>query len=258
MFYMVENIAKDQEHCDVLETSLAANRISLVWLGLMVHIINSGLFDSGIFGVFLFSLQGINAVKCSMVKRNSLRQTCHLISSECLHIPNEPVSYLLLCIDSILQVFIVLYINCERLIQISKQFHRYFHNIYIIPNTTYSFSCMDKYLKTVQSADISVFFFHVHLLQISPLLNHNFPLWNWKSCEAQFYCFISEKMKEHRKDFQQGIKYCCVCAMSCLTTVSEGNVSWGKARSVCLHRFPLLFFFFFSKSHLLRYTILTT
>lgn len=56
MFYMVENTAKDQEDCDVLETSLAANRISLVWLGLMVHIMNSGPFDSGIFGVFLFSL----------------------------------------------------------------------------------------------------------------------------------------------------------------------------------------------------------
>ena len=56
MFYVVENIAKDQEHCDVLETSLAANILSLVWLGLMVHSINTGPFDSGIFGVFLFLL----------------------------------------------------------------------------------------------------------------------------------------------------------------------------------------------------------
>lgn len=54
MFYMVENIAKDQKHFDVLETSLATNTLSLVWLGLTVHIINSGPFDSGIFGVFLF------------------------------------------------------------------------------------------------------------------------------------------------------------------------------------------------------------
>lgn len=168
MFYMVADIANDQQHCDVLEISLAANTLCLVWLGLMVRIINSGPFDSGNFGVFLLLLQGINAVKCSMVKSNSLCQTCHLISSECLQIPNETISYLLLCIDPILQVFIVLYINCERLIQISKQFHRYFHNIYIIPNTTHSISCMDKYLKTVQTAVISVFFYGC-LLQISPL-----------------------------------------------------------------------------------------
>lgn len=169
MFFMVENTIKDQEHCEVLETPLAANTLSLVSLCLMVCIINSGPFDTGLFWVSLFLLQGMNAVKCSMVKRNSLCHTCHLISSECLQIPNEPVSYLLLCIDPILQVFIVLYINCEKLIQISKQFHRYFHNIYIIPNTTHSISCMDKYLKTVQSADILAFFFHAHLLQISPL-----------------------------------------------------------------------------------------
>lgn len=43
MFYMVENIVKDQEHCDVLKTSLAANTLSLVCVGLTVHIINSGL-----------------------------------------------------------------------------------------------------------------------------------------------------------------------------------------------------------------------
>lgn len=116
MFYMVENRAKDQEHCDALEISLAANTLSLVWLGLMVHIINSGPFDSGILGVFLFLLWGICAVKCSTGKENSIHQTCLLISSECLHIPNEPVSYLLLCIDPILQVLIVLYINCERLV----------------------------------------------------------------------------------------------------------------------------------------------
>lgn len=54
MFYMVENIAKDQEDVDVLETSVATNTLSLVWLGLTVHIINSGPFDSGIFWVFLF------------------------------------------------------------------------------------------------------------------------------------------------------------------------------------------------------------
>lgn len=30
MFYMVENTAKDQEHYDVLETSLAANTLPLV------------------------------------------------------------------------------------------------------------------------------------------------------------------------------------------------------------------------------------
>lgn len=124
------------------------------------------------------------------MKRRSLHQTCRLISSVCLHIPNEPVSYLLLCIDPILQVFIVLYVNCERLIQISKQFHRYFHNIYIIPNTTHSISCMDKYLKTVQS--IFSIFFDVHLLQISPLYNHNFPLLNWKSCKAVLLFHFTE------------------------------------------------------------------
>lgn len=56
MFYMVENIVKDQEHCDVLKTSLAANTLSLVCVGLMVHIRNSGPFDSGILGCFLFLL----------------------------------------------------------------------------------------------------------------------------------------------------------------------------------------------------------
>lgn len=56
MFYMLENIVKDQEHSDVLKTSLAANTFSLVCLGLMVHIINSGLFDSGILGCLLFLL----------------------------------------------------------------------------------------------------------------------------------------------------------------------------------------------------------
>lgn len=35
---------------------------------------------------------------------------------ECLQIPIEPVSYLLLCIDPVLQGFIVLYVNCEKLI----------------------------------------------------------------------------------------------------------------------------------------------
>lgn len=51
-----------------------------------------------------------------MVKRNSLCQTCILILSECLQIPSEPVSYLLLCIDPVLQGFIVLYVDCEKLI----------------------------------------------------------------------------------------------------------------------------------------------
>lgn len=45
--------------------------------------------------------------------KETLCQTCSLLSSECLHISSEPVSYLLLCIDPILQVFTVLYINCE-------------------------------------------------------------------------------------------------------------------------------------------------
>lgn len=56
MFYMVENIVTDQKHSDVLKTSLAANTHSLVCLGLMVHIINSGPFDSGILGCLLFLL----------------------------------------------------------------------------------------------------------------------------------------------------------------------------------------------------------
>lgn len=54
MFCMVENIVKDQEHSDVLKTSLAANTFSFVCLGLMVHIINSGPFDSGILGCLMF------------------------------------------------------------------------------------------------------------------------------------------------------------------------------------------------------------
>lgn len=54
MFYMVENTVTDQKHSDVLKTSLAANTRSLVCLGLMVHIINSGPFDSGILGCLLF------------------------------------------------------------------------------------------------------------------------------------------------------------------------------------------------------------
>lgn len=56
MFYMVENVVEDQEHTDVLKTSLAANTFSLVCVGLMVHIINSGPFDSGILGYLLFLL----------------------------------------------------------------------------------------------------------------------------------------------------------------------------------------------------------
>lgn len=54
MFYVVENIVTDQKHRDVLKTSLAANTHSLVCLGLMVHIINSGPFDSRILGCLLF------------------------------------------------------------------------------------------------------------------------------------------------------------------------------------------------------------
>lgn len=56
MFYMVENTVKKQEHCDVLKNSLAANTLSLICMGLMVHIINSGPFDSGILGCLLFLL----------------------------------------------------------------------------------------------------------------------------------------------------------------------------------------------------------
>lgn len=56
MFYMVENIVTDQKHSDVLKISLAANTHSLVCLSLMVHIINSGPFDSGILGFLLFGL----------------------------------------------------------------------------------------------------------------------------------------------------------------------------------------------------------
>lgn len=62
MFYMVENIVKNQEHSDVLKTSLAANTLSLICLGLMVHIINSDPFDSGILGCLLFFTVGY---KCS-------------------------------------------------------------------------------------------------------------------------------------------------------------------------------------------------
>lgn len=56
MFYMVENVVTDQKHSDVLKTSLAANTHSLVCLGLMVHIITSGPFDSGILVCLLFLL----------------------------------------------------------------------------------------------------------------------------------------------------------------------------------------------------------
>lgn len=55
MFYMVKN-SKRPEHCDVLETSLAAHMLSLLWLALMVHSIDSGPFDSGIWGGVLFLL----------------------------------------------------------------------------------------------------------------------------------------------------------------------------------------------------------
>lgn len=48
MFCMVEKIVEDQEHSDVLKTSLAANTFSLACLTLMVHITNSGPFNSGI------------------------------------------------------------------------------------------------------------------------------------------------------------------------------------------------------------------
>lgn len=48
--HMVEIIAKYQEHCDALETLLATNTLSLVQLGLMVRVRNSGPFDSGILG----------------------------------------------------------------------------------------------------------------------------------------------------------------------------------------------------------------
>lgn len=50
MVHMVEIIAKYQEHCDALETLLATNTLSLVQLGLMVRVMNSGPFDSGILG----------------------------------------------------------------------------------------------------------------------------------------------------------------------------------------------------------------
>lgn len=43
MFLMVENTEKDHEHYDVLETPVAANTLSLV------YIINSGPFGAGFF-----------------------------------------------------------------------------------------------------------------------------------------------------------------------------------------------------------------
>lgn len=62
MFFMVENTIKDQEHCEVLETPLAADTLSLVSLCLMVYIINSGPFDTGFFFGFLVFTVGY---KCS-------------------------------------------------------------------------------------------------------------------------------------------------------------------------------------------------